>query len=267
MNRAPILLSLSLTLIAVPATYAGAQTRPVHSERVAAHRRVTALPFQVHILPTTLPAGDTSIEAGDTSWAARGYDLRTLIAQIFDIDVRRVDFPDQSIADQRFDVSVDLPSTADENAVHEVLATAVEKRFGIQISRETKPMDVYVLTAPNGGGTALHRHAAADEEGGSITFFGKNCTDSGSLTGIAVADSTIADFRRTLEPELDRVLVDETNLKGSYDFTVGNYANQKELFQRLRDQLGLVITSTQRNVTVLTVKRDGGSSQTMQASL
>ena len=53
---------------------------------------------------------------------------------------------------------------------------------------------------------------------------------------------------------MDRLLIDETGLTGSYDFQIGNYGNEQELFQLLHEELGIVVTPEQRNVTVLTVR-------------
>jgi uncharacterized protein (TIGR03435 family) len=82
---------------------------------------------------------------------------------------------------------------------------------------------------------------------------GKDCSGVNS-GGITVEGGTIAEFRRTLEPDLDRVLVDETKLHGSYDFKIGMYANQTQLFELMRVGLGLVVTPEQRKVTVLAVR-------------
>jgi hypothetical protein len=53
------------------------------------------------------------------------------------------------------------------------------------------------------------------------------------------------------------VLLDETHLSGIYDFKIGMYVNQDQLFQLLQAQLGLVVTPEQRSVTVLTVRPAG----------
>ncbi len=98
---------------------------------------------------------------------------------------------------------------------------------------------------------------------GQITYVGRDCSGVVSAGGIEALASAMADFRRTLEPELDRVLVDETNLTGSYDFKIGSYADQAELFQLMQQQLGIVVTKAQRRVPVLTVK----PAQEMRAAL
>ena len=256
MQRAPFLAWLSFSLVCALATTAAAQSA-VQPQSSAVHEDHAALPYQVHIAPTTLPEGSTSIETGGDSWSARGYDLRTLIAQIYNVDARQVDFPD-SVANTRFDISVDLPVEVSDSTMQQLLEDAVEKRFGLRIAPESRAMQVYVMTAPNGAVAALKAHVtkisamevagfgaadgADDSAGGRITVYGKDCTDSGSSTGISVSGGSMADLRHTLDPDLDRVLLDETHLAGSYDFSVGNYTSQQELFRLLHDQLGLIVT-------------------------
>jgi len=151
--------------------------------------------------------------------------------------------------------------------VRRLLADAMEKRFGLTIVPESRTMDVYVLTAPNGAGAAMKRHTvklgAAEIAGfgadsaddlSKVTVYGQNCTEKGSDHGITVEASTLADFERTLEPDLDRVLLDETHLSGSFDFTVSKYESQQQLFELLQAQLGLVVTPAERTVTVLAVR-------------
>jgi uncharacterized protein (TIGR03435 family) len=115
-------------------------------------------------------------------------------------------------------------------------------------------MEVYVITAPHGAGPALHPHrAGAAEEPQQITIEGRMCPGifSGGISAVA---GTVSELRRTLEPYLDRLLVDEANLAGSYDFHVGEFKSKEEFFQLLRDQLGLVVVPTRRNVVVLSVR-------------
>jgi uncharacterized protein (TIGR03435 family) len=240
------------------------------------------VPYQVHIVPTGLPEGSSSIETGSTSWIARGYDLRSLIALVYGVDGRRVDFANQGVATARFDLSATLPEDVDPLQMKSLLEDAIERRFGLEIAPQSRAMSVYVLTAPSGPGAAMKRHVtkmsaeeiagiggsdAEDGDSGKVTVFGQDCTDKGSTTGISVEASTMADFRRTLEPDLDRVLVDETHLTGTFDFAVNKYANQQELFQLLHDQLGLVVTPAERNVTVLAVRPASAKAESLRAQL
>lgn len=243
---------LSCVVVILCGTSLMAQTHSSHPVRMALRAEHHSRTGDVRITPTKLNEGSSSIDIGSDRWVARGYDLRTLIAQIYDIDARRIDFPgDESNA--RYDVSLILPRDVDEGLMKHMLKDAIEHQFGLTITPESRPMDVYVLTSPNGPGAALHRHRASGDAQ-QITFQGKNCSGESSGTEVSATGGTIAEFSRTLEPELDRLLVDETDLRGSYDFTLGSYANQQELFHLLREHLGIVVTAARRSVTILTVR-------------
>ena len=266
------------------ATSAIAQTGSSHrpareTVRAAILVDQTRLPYEATIEPTALKAGSTSIATGADQWTARGYDLKTLIAQIFDMDARRVELSDNDLADARYDLTLSLPTAVDQDTMQHLLVNALQQRFGLAITPEIRSMSVYVMSAPKGPTAELHRHifpgrvaslvglssADAGDDEGRITFIGQDCSGVVSSNGITVLASTLADFRRTLEPDLDRVLLDETNLAGSYDFKIGTYKNKDELFRQMHDELGLVVTPAQRKVTVLTVRPAG--EQSMRAAL
>jgi len=237
-----------------------------------------ATAYQVRIAPTAMKAGSTSIEMSSDRWSARGYDLKTLIAQIYDVDVRRVDIVEDGDQDARYDLTASLPTNVGQDEMQQLLAEAVERKFNLDVKPEVRSMLVYVMTAPNGPASGLRLHApAARPEGlakpmalelgsdqgtgtledvGEIQFEGRDCSGVSS-GGITASAETIEDFRRTLEGDLDRVLIDETNLTGTYDFQIGSYAGKDELFQLLRDQLGLVVRPAERKVTILRVRPHG----------
>jgi uncharacterized protein (TIGR03435 family) len=274
MKRAPISAVGAALAIAVAASAAAQSKTTYHPVKrtVRAEREISA--SEVHITPTNMQAGSTSIDVAGDHWVARGYDLKTLLSQVYEVDERRIDFADDGWADARYDVTLQLPREVDQDRMQSMLQTALEGKFGVKIAAEQRTMDVYVLTAPNGPGVALHRHGgmaklaaqSSDDSGsddaGQITYFGKDCSGVSS-GGIAASAGTIGELRRTLEPDLDRPLVDETHLTGSYDFKIGNYANENELFKLMHDELGIAVTPTQRKVTVLTVR----PAQEMQAAL
>lgn len=281
MRLTPFFVCAGVVLTLLPAQ-SGAQSDPSQPHPGAARDAEAALSYQVHIAPTGLPEGSSSIETGGGSWTARGYDLRTLIALVYGVDGRRIDFANQDVATARFDLTATLPEDVDPSQMQSILVDAIERRFGLEIAPQSRTMEVYILTAPNGPGAAMKRHVArlsaaevaglggsdaADDDPGKVTVFGQDCTDKGSNSGIVVEASTMADFRRTLEPDLDRVLLDETHLSGSFDFTVSKYTSQQELFARLHDELGLVVTPAERSVTVLAVRPTGGRPQGLQAQL
>ena len=75
-----------------------------------------------------------------------------------------------------------------------------------------------------------------------------------SISGIrsVSVEGTTDEFCQTLESRLDRPVVNETNLQGQYAFSAeASPTGKNDFLDRLHDELGLVIESTQRNVEVL----------------
>ena len=230
----------------------------------------TVIAPTVRISLTAMDADSSSIQIGADQWSVRGLDLKTLIAEVYDVDARLVDLPATVDTTARYDVSLLWPNDSNPEQVQQLLRKAIEKNFHLAIASESRSMDVYLLTAPNGPGPAIHPHSAApqsnrlyrqaslanyaeDKAQQQITFTGKLCSGAASA-GILATKASLAEFARSLDPDLDRVLLDDTKLTGSFDFRVGTYRSQQELFQRLRDQLGLVIVPAQRQMPVLTVR-------------
>jgi uncharacterized protein (TIGR03435 family) len=258
MKRPPINACFGLVLAVAFAMSATAQGRPSSSamRRSARVEQPMAVP-EVHITPTTMAEGGTSIEIGSDRWNVRGYSLKMLISQVYDIDPKRIEVANSFDANARYDMTLSLRHDVDDAAMQQTLADALEKKFGVTITHETRAMEVYVMSAPSGPGSALHQHAdAATDDVGQITYSGRDCPGISSHA-IEVSATTISDFGRALEQDLNGVLVDETKLAGSYDFKVGNYSNTNELLTMLHDQLGLVVRPLERTVTVLKVQPQG----------
>jgi uncharacterized protein (TIGR03435 family) len=259
---------LSLTLAFGLATLAPAQNGPPHPPARPAAQ--AAAPYQLQLEPTKMQDGSVSIAIEGDSWIARGFDLRSLFAQIYDFDPRRVDFTDHNLADTRYDITLTTPTEMDEDALQRLVVGALEKKLGMSIVPESRALDVYVLTAPGGPSAAMHPHTAppagettlapldAGDGTEQFTFEARHCTGKASSKGITASGGTMREFGRQLEQDLDRLLIDETHLTAGYDFTVAGYANQEALFKVLHDQLGLVVTPARRNVDVLVVRAAGG---------
>jgi len=71
------------------------------------------------------------------------------------------------------------------------------------------------------------------------------------IRGIGM-EGTADDFCRALESMLDRPVVNETQLAGQFEFKVrASETAKNDFLERLRDELGLVVTEVQRNVEIL----------------
>ena len=263
MKPGPICACVSVALACGLATAGMAQSG---SAKVPAKRVATAtegnLASRVQIAPTAMRTNAATVEKSATAWSAHGLELKALIAQIYNVDVRQVDLADAGNASGRFDLTVSLPREVSADEMRSLLADAVQRKFGVDIAPEVRSMYVYAMTAPNGPGSGLHPHAiAARAENRAMQAEqsandGTECSGAESA-GIAVTDKTIAELGRTMERGLDRVLLDETNLAGTYDVQLGAYRSKEELFQLLREQLGLVVRLAERKVTVVKVRPHG----------
>ena len=207
-----------------------------------------------------MQANAVSLEKGSDTWIARGYELKALIAEIYGVDERQVDLADTSSPGGRYDLTVTLPKEIAPDDMQRLLTDAVQQKFGLDIKPEVRSMYVYAIMAPNGPGSGLRLHALASRQGaedaGEISYAGRGCSGV-TAEGVSVTGKSIADFTRTLQPDMDRLLIDETKLPGTYDFEIGKYTGQDELFRLLRDQLGLVVKPVERKVTVLRVRPQG----------
>ena len=126
-------------------------------------------------------------------------------------------------------------------------------RFHLQVHREPRETSVYALVAAKGG-TRLTPSADGEVSGM------KTGSSNGGTTSVATATSL--DLLATyVGNRLGRIVVNETGLKGAYDFTLTWASDQAPdaqsppLVTALREQLGLRLEPGKRPVEVLVIDR------------
>jgi uncharacterized protein (TIGR03435 family) len=242
---------------------------------------------QVHISPTKMADNRTAGASGPDHWSARGYNLKSILAKLYEVHTSRIDLPAPLDNGARYDFSVRLAQAEDRGRIERLVQEAIAERFQITMTIEPRLTDVYVLTAPKGRARAMKpakdavsgtpfrsSHSAvafAVESPGSGPQTSEQITETGrkllsqfgpgpihgasSIEGLSVSGSTMADFCHTLELGLDRLVVDETSLKGTYDLKIsGSARTPQELIALVQQQLGLVLTPEKRNVEMLMVR-------------
>jgi len=124
------------------------------------------------------------------------------------------------IGSDRFDVEGKAGNPkADPDQVRLMLQSLLEDRFKLKLHRETKESSVYALVVGKDGpkiklssdqGPEINGPAppGAGPNHGAMRF------GAGSLTGNAV---TLSLFARLLSQQLDRIILDKTNLTGRFD--------------------------------------------------
>ena len=254
------------------------------AERLDAEPHRTPLPEAKPDLPQSLEVrispsktNGTEDSQGPDWWVQRGFDLKSVIARAYEKDPSRIVLPEALQNEERYDFVLVLPHEMDLPAMRRLLQQAIEKHFHVSATIESRPADVYVMTALEGK-TPPAKTGDASLGGGSIGWSTRQFTVAappgggpptpemirGAVTSLkkVAAMSTIfagnadmAEFRRALEDGLERPIIDETNLDGTYDLATKESANSTEEFLgMLRDQLGLVLTPENRNIEMLVIR-------------
>ncbi len=235
---------------------------------------------QVYISPSQTPG--TTASSGPDHWMQRGFDLKAILAMVSETNPSRVELPESIDARARYDFVLVPPKEEDAETMHRQVREGIEKYFHVVITKEIRPHDVYVMTAIEG--------KTPPPKQGEPEFGVSIATSSGTwteveldpdvqpteeilkqlaavkdelarrppplpITSISAQNASLNDFRLALEGHLDRPIVDETKLTGRYDLAVkGEAKTTEEFFDMLRDQLGLVLTPSQRSIEIVVVR-------------
>jgi uncharacterized protein (TIGR03435 family) len=275
----------------------------IHSEQAAAPRPDNGLrpglrpyrpprpdlprAFGAHIVPTKKKSGEGSENGGDDYWALEGFQLKAVLSRVFGshealFPETRIELPSSMDPRERHDFYVVLAPHDRREDRNRLMRQGIERYFRVTITHESRPIDVYVLTAPNGQTAAIRD--APQSGGGGVGFSGfsfefalpdgepptpesfqslyptpesmRNAIVSGGLIGgISISNGTMDDFCKTLEQGLDRPVVDETGMGGRYDIELlGGHTSTSEFLQRLRTQLGLHLAPARRDITMLVLR-------------
>ena len=218
----------------------------------------------------------TEENQGPGWWVLRGFDLKAAIATIYERDPSRIVLPDALATDDRYDFVFVPPNEMDLPAMRRQVQQALEQHFHVAAAVESRPADVYVMTAIKGK-TPPPKTGDAAMGGGSVGWASSAITVArppgdgaptnaeiqeilanakpASMSSLSAENVDMADFRRMLEQGLDRPVVDETKLEGSYDIEVhGSAKNNEEFFAMLKDQVGLVLAPEHRPLEMLVVR-------------
>jgi len=201
--------------------------------------------FQVLILSSEATGMSTASSPGNLRYS--GSRVENVLAMCYDVRAGRV-FPSCPLPEGTFDFIIKTPGKK-TGIVREWLRRAVEETFALTSRRDTREMDVLVLTA----GTQPVEHLSPTvSTGGSSSSSG-----GGSLNGVNQGIESIA---ASLEGLLGKPVVDETRLTNHYDFqllwdeTGSEDVDQGRITTAVREQLGLELKPAKRPIEVLMVE-------------
>jgi uncharacterized protein (TIGR03435 family) len=221
--------------------------------------------YELHV---SLSKGeDRGNYGGDSFRSLRDYTLKEAIQDVYnDINPTRIHLPESLNNDKHYDLSLVLPAPESRENMNKRFQQGIQTYFHLTATRENRQQAVYVVTVlPNHKPPALN-----PQTNDAMGFIGASSVEfqaiarpgeevSGALKPVSVTairgislDGTAEDFCHTLEAQLDRPVINETNLRGQFNFHVEDTRSEKNDFlQRLRDQTGLIITPSQRVVETL----------------
>jgi uncharacterized protein (TIGR03435 family) len=205
--------------------------------------------FQVLIRPTPADAQNgTGMASGNGGLTICGNTVFGVLSSCYSISPIRV-VTNCTLPEGKFDFVVKTPAR-NRDAARTWLRQAVETTFDLQGKRETRDMEVFILSVAKPNSEKLTPTVST---GGSSSRSGP-----GTLQGV---NQPIGSLAWSLEGQLGKPVLDETGLTNHYDFelkwTDSAQENTKPdpLAQALREQLGLELKPARRPVEVLIVEK------------
>jgi uncharacterized protein (TIGR03435 family) len=223
---------------------------PLYAGSLPYERNSKSVVFQTIIRATTFPSEGTICEGGagmgafgpEFGFSAVAYPVRDLLPSAYGVLPDRV-IVEGELPSGSYDVAVQAPMKLADQFVS-LLQRTIEETFNLSSRRETREMDVYVLTVadPSNGGMAP-------------TKTPKSSGWSHDQVGISAINVSVGGLASTLELQLKQPVVDETNLTGRYDYRLDMdwKASEETVVAAVRKQLGLALTPAKRKVEVVVV--------------
>ena len=207
------------------------------------------------------PSGFIKAAAGGDGYIAQGAPVRLMISLMFRIPERQIKGPDW-IEKDRFDIAAKADKKYSIDELHAMYQNMLADRFKLKYHLETREANAYVLTVDKGGLRMTPNDKAEDF---NIPWVPQAY---GSVKGTRVPMPYLCWQLGQILQSDERPVIDETGLKGKYDFTLiwlpGNADQFRDtlpsdvldrpvIFSAVRDQLGLKLTAQKGPVTYFVV--------------
>jgi len=168
------------------------------------------------------------------------------------------------LGSDRFDVIAKTPQSVTPEAARLMLRELLADRFDLKVHNDNRPLPVFVLTGGRNGSKMKRSDASQNgcqslpqpaAQPGVIPY---NEVSRHNLTSAAIAEN----LRQIAGGYVDRPVLDQTNLEGSWDFTLKWTARGQlaaagsdgiSLFDAVEKQLGLKLESQRAPMPVLVV--------------
>jgi uncharacterized protein (TIGR03435 family) len=215
-------------------------------------------------------SGATSMEAlivNGRNFATRAWSLDDLISFAYDVQVKQIVGAPEWTDKDRYDIAAvpDQEGVPSPEQLKVMIRKLLAERFKLTFHHDQREMSAYVLTVGAGG-----QKLTPTTSNGPLPDIGTYPKPEGVM--LRVNNATIPVFTGFLQSfVLDRPVVDRTDLKNKFDFTVTFTPNDSQfnghppkmpehtdtaeaapdLFQALQQQLGLKLAAEKTSVDVL----------------
>ena len=181
--------------------------------------------------------------------------LRVLIQEAYGVRNFQMENP-AWMADVRYDIVAKVPAGASLPQARIMMRNLLKERFHVEIRREERTLTTYVLTiAKNGPKLKPAAEVPADgpHDDHPVVGIFQNYAD-GKVTAQG-RKQNIAKLLTWLTSLLGQPVLDETKLKGEYDFTItwSPEDGNTSIFPALQQQLGLKLEARKTPVNMLIV--------------
>lgn len=216
------------------------------------------------IKPAKSPRDPAQISSTAGRFVASTVTLRLLIGYAYDLRDWQISGGPSWVASDVFDIEAKKPPGSGATAnfrrdpqLKLMLEALLVDRFKLKLRRETKEGAIYslVLTknGPKGKLKKVAERSDAAEAGGVVNYRDSN----GPL--VIGKNASMSELAKNLSISLERPVLDETGLKGAYDFSV-YYAppqtdyNLPSIFTALQEELGLKLEARRGTVDIYVIE-------------
>lgn len=238
--------------------------------------------FEVASVKPSAPPGADSLAVGIHIDGAQvrcaSLSLKDYIALAYRLKTYQISGPEW-LASERFDVAAKLPAGAAREQIRDMVQALLLDRFQLKAHRDTKEFPVYALVVAKGGPkmkeSAQDAAAAAGQGNIDITAGGGRAgsgVDLGNGSSFVMGENgfdavklTMPSFADMLARFVDRPVLDMTELKGAYGFSL-RFSPEDFRAMRLRAAMAAGISVSLPPETMRAVL-DGASGDSLFAAM
>jgi uncharacterized protein (TIGR03435 family) len=214
--------------------------------------------FEAVSVKPTPPGFDTSRTGfGPDRLLAYGVNLKQLIEWAYQVTDVQISGGPGWIDSKYFDVEAKAEAAQTREELLRMLQPMLADRFKLTLHREQKEVPAYVLSAGN------NRSELRETKGGPANIQIQTVPTTGKDVIVQVVGQSVSMSYLTsyLTGSLGRLVVDQTNLKNSFDFKVETVLDESEITDKRAalwsaiPKLGLKLDSQKETVEILVIDR------------